>query len=171
MRWIGMKVIVSGGRYFSEVSLLWLTLDAIHSDRSISVLIEGASDDVTGPYVGADYWGRQWALSRYVAPVSVHADWKKFGRVAGPMRNAQMSKHDPELVIAFPGGKGTDDMVRKAKSANINPCIPFAYVEESGYSPPTLSRWEQSCCATGGVYTSRPFLKPSNGFLVIGGNQ
>lgn len=47
------------------------------------------------------------------------ADWKRFGRAAGVLRNTAMLADRPELVIAFPGGKGTADMVRKAKAAGL----------------------------------------------------
>jgi hypothetical protein len=48
------------------------------------------------------------------------ANWKKHGRAAGPMRNQQMlDEGKPDLVIAFPGGSGTADMVRRAKAAGV----------------------------------------------------
>lgn len=41
-------------------------------------------------------------------------------RSAGPKRNQRMlDKGKPDLVLAFPGGDGTADMVRKAKSAGV----------------------------------------------------
>ena len=48
--------------------------------------------------------------------VKVDADWAKYGPVAGPIRNQDMlDLHRPKMVIAFPGGKGTADMVKRAK--------------------------------------------------------
>lgn len=48
------------------------------------------------------------------------ADWSKDGRKAGPVRNSVMlSVGKPDLVIAFPGGRGTADMVRKAKAKGV----------------------------------------------------
>ena len=45
------------------------------------------------------------------------ADWDKFGRAAGPIRNAQMLREGkPDLVVAFPGGRGTANMVAQAKA-------------------------------------------------------
>lgn len=39
---------------------------------------------------------------------------------AGPIRNQQMlDDGKPDLVVAFPGGKGTADMVRRARVAGI----------------------------------------------------
>ena len=42
----------------------------------------------------------------------------KYGRAAGPIRNQKRLEEKPELVAAFPGGKGTADMVRKGKQAS-----------------------------------------------------
>lgn len=48
------------------------------------------------------------------------ADWEQCGRQAGPLRNARMlAEGRPDAVIAFPGGKGTADMVRKARAAGL----------------------------------------------------
>ena len=47
------------------------------------------------------------------------ADWKRHGRAAGPIRNGEMLKDRPDLVVAFPGGKGTANMVTQATNAGI----------------------------------------------------
>jgi len=114
------RVLVCGGRDFNDVPLIWKTLDAIQDQRGISRVIEGASDDVTGPYVGADYWAREWACSRDKSSSRFHADWKRHGKAAGPIRNTRMIEEGkPDLVIAFPGGKGTANMVAQARAAGI----------------------------------------------------
>jgi len=47
-------------------------------------------------------------------------EWKRYGPKAGPIRNKQMlDEGRPDLVVAFPGGNGTNDMVKKAKAAGI----------------------------------------------------
>ncbi len=115
-----MRVLVCGGRDFASVGFLWATLDRFHKLHGIRVLIDGASDDVTGPYVGADYWANQWALARDVDPIRFHADWTSQGRAAGPIRNQRMLvEGEPNALIAFKGGRGTADMMRKARAANL----------------------------------------------------
>jgi hypothetical protein len=48
------------------------------------------------------------------------AEWDKHGRAAGPIRNQQMlDDGKPDLVLAFAGGRGTDDMCRRAREAGI----------------------------------------------------
>jgi hypothetical protein len=110
------RLIVCGGRDFTDVLLLWRTLDKIPDVR---LVVDGASDDVTGEYVGADYWGHQWALARGIKAVRYHADWRRFGRGAGPIRNGQMLKSLPTLVVAFRGGIGTANMIKQARNAGV----------------------------------------------------
>lgn len=88
-------------------------------------MIKGASDDVTGPYRGADYWAHQWALARGKPTIRVHAEWQAKGRAAGPIRNQLMlDEHTPDALVAFPGGRGTADMVRRATAAGLKMWFP-----------------------------------------------
>jgi hypothetical protein len=115
-----MIVIVCGGRYLTDHKWIWNCLDTLHAENKFTKLIEGASDDITGPLLGADYWSHQWAISRNIEAIREHAFWKVNRRSAGPIRNALMiRKYNPDLVVKFPGGRGTEDMVRKAVAANI----------------------------------------------------
>lgn len=48
------------------------------------------------------------------------ANWKKFGKAAGPLRNVKMIEEGkPDVVIAFPGGHGTANMVALAEASGI----------------------------------------------------
>lgn len=49
----------------------------------------------------------------------VHANWEAFGAAAGPVRNRWMLDLEPDLVIAFPGGKGTKNMIEQAKKRGV----------------------------------------------------
>ncbi|MEM9912925.1 MAG: hypothetical protein AAF922_19365 [Pseudomonadota bacterium] len=42
------------------------------------------------------------------------------GRAAGPIRNKEMLDEGcPDLVVAFPGGRGTANMVKQAQAAGV----------------------------------------------------
>ncbi|CAH2910550.1 MAG: hypothetical protein CPSOU_1806 [uncultured Paraburkholderia sp.] len=107
-----MKVLVCGGRDYDDDLHVFSTLCAEHRETLISLIIEGGAD-------GADAWAQAWARAFGVQCQTVRADWQKHGRAAGPMRNAQMLTLKPDLVIAFPGGHGTANMVRQAKQAGV----------------------------------------------------
>lgn len=78
-----------------------------------SLIIEGGAR-------GADWLAMTWAVENKVKRLRFNADWKKHRDRAGPIRNRQMlTEGKPDLVVAFPGGRGTADMVRRAKAAGV----------------------------------------------------
>lgn len=91
---------------------MFAVLDAEHAKEPIECLIEGGAR-------GADTLARLWAQQRGIRVQTFPADWKQFGRSAGPRRNQQMIETKPDKVIAFPGGGGTADMVKRAKKARV----------------------------------------------------
>jgi hypothetical protein len=108
-----MRVLVCGGRDFSDTAFAYDTLDRLDRELGIDVVIEGhapGADRIAG------YWARRAGKEnrKYVAIWDVH------GRAAGPMRNQQMiDDGKPDVVIAFPGGSGTADMIRRAEAAGV----------------------------------------------------
>lgn len=110
-----MRVIVCGGRDFYDYELMCSILDRVHSERPIKHLWHGNA-------AGADTLAGIWAHRGGDKGISVHptpAQWKKHGKRAGPIRNQQMLGNGIDLVIAFPGGRGTADMVARARSAGV----------------------------------------------------
>jgi len=108
-----MRVLVCGGRDFTDAKLLHNVLDAIHAKTPITCVIHGNA-------WGADTLAGSWAALNKVALDIFVADWNKHRKSAGTMRNQLMlTVGKPDLVIAFPGGKGTADMVQRAKRANV----------------------------------------------------
>lgn len=110
-----MRVLVCGGRDYRDVQRVYAELDALHAAarHDCMVVIQGGAK-------GADQLARQWAVDRGVAFQNYPADWVKHGRAAGPIRNERMLLAGrPELVLAFPGGRGTADMVNRAKAAGV----------------------------------------------------
>ena len=109
-----MRVLVCGGRDFEPEYRLVAALSVLHGQYNFSVLIEGDAR-------GADRMAGAWADDNGVQKETYQADWKRFGRGAGYVRNRQMlDEGRPELVIAFPGGRGTRMMIELAKEAGIN---------------------------------------------------
>ena len=108
-----MKLLACGGRDYADEKGLYMVLDAWHRVSPVSLLIHGAAR-------GADSLAAKWANDRGVATLPFPADWAAHGKRAGPRRNEKMLREGkPEMVIAFPGGRGTAHMVRIAREAGV----------------------------------------------------
>lgn len=108
----GPRIIVCGGR-----ELEW----AEWSTTAHRVLDEIAPSLVAqGGATGADVLARDWARNSGTCLVTFEAPWSAHGKAAGPIRNGWMLEViKPDLVLAFPGGKGTADMIEKAERAGV----------------------------------------------------
>lgn len=120
-----MRILVCGGREYGfddpvgkSNFVRMMLLKVLHWGRGQELPM-----DVTiihGDATGADTLGglaAQWfGWKCEVYP----ADWEKHGKAAGPIRNKQMlDEGKPDLVVAFPGGKGTANMVKQAREAGV----------------------------------------------------
>ncbi len=107
------RVLVCGGRDYKNVRRVNQVLTAFHDRAGIEVIIQGGAK-------GADELAFGWARANGVDEIQFDADWENQGSFAGPARNKRMIEEGkPDLVIAFPGGRGTADMIRKARKAGI----------------------------------------------------
>lgn len=108
-----MRVLVCGRRTYNERDVVWGFLDALHAKSGIAIILNGGAR-------GADRLAMEWAIDHKVPHKSYLANWQVYGHAAGPIRNQRMlNEGKPDLVVAFPGGKGTRDMVRKATAAGV----------------------------------------------------
>lgn len=75
---------------------------------------------ISGCAKGADDLGEDWAVVNWAGLERYPADWDTHGKKAGILRNIQMLEEGkPDLVVAFPGGRGTDHMINIAKKAGV----------------------------------------------------
>lgn len=110
-----MRVLVCGGRHFSDKVWLNRSLDELHREKPITLLICGGA---TGADAHAEAWAKRNEIAHYVVP----AKWKtgKRGNGEGPIRNQRMiDEGKPDLLVAFPGNDGTADMVNRAMNAKV----------------------------------------------------
>lgn len=117
------RVLICGSRTWTDRKLM----AQVMGDLPVgTVIIYGAhwagADAIAGEL--ADYYG----LRKLLFP----AQWNRFGRLAGPLRNsAMLTQGKPDVVYAFRCmGKsdGTDDMVEKALKAGV----PVVRIWETG---------------------------------------
>lgn len=109
-----MKWLVCGGRDFTGHAVFLRAMTKLVQERGMpTTIIEGGSK-------GADRMARRWAEHNGLRVHTFVARWGKEGPAAGPIRNQSMlDEGRPDLVVAFPGGAGTLDMVAKAKAAGV----------------------------------------------------
>jgi predicted Rossmann-fold nucleotide-binding protein len=115
------RVLVCGGRDYDNRERLFRVLDQALQ----AVTMAGKSFTlIHGGCRGADSLAHVWATERKITleggNVRVyHANWERDKKAAGPIRNKLMLTENPHAVIAFPGGKGTANMVNISKKAGI----------------------------------------------------
>lgn len=109
-----MKVLVCGDGNWNDFDIIRQELSNFNSD---TIIIHGAAK-------GAD------SISGYIADElgfeikTYPAEWNKYGKAAGPIRNKKMLDERPDLVLAFhsniQSSKGTKHMIKIAKNAGVN---------------------------------------------------
>lgn len=104
--------IVCGGRDVTPTLAELVELHEILEANDITTVRTGGAkgvDDAVHEFIQG-IWERQ----------RMPADWKAHGRYAGPKRNqAMIDAGDVVLVIAWPGGRGTENMRSLAQRARI----------------------------------------------------
>lgn len=111
-----MRLLVCGGRYYANKKRVAEELEKwIRPGDLQSIVIHGGA-------AGADTLAAVWCQQNGVHAARVDAlwDWTRPVKAAGPRRNTVMLLLEPELVLAFPGGGGTADMVIQAERAGLD---------------------------------------------------
>lgn len=107
-----MQIIVTGGRDYTDWRAVNRVLDTLNPDRVI------VGDCPTG----VDKYVLQWVRKGKVDYMVYRAKWGRHGRAAGPIRNHKMVDDNAiitDLVIAFPGGNGTEDCKCYARNKGL----------------------------------------------------
>ena len=112
-----LRLLVCGDRNWTDVESIAQQIRVMHPD----VIIEGEAR-------GADSIARGYAKGAGIPVLSFPAQWGKYGKSAGPIRNQQMlDAGNPNRVIAFhhniAKSKGTKDMVERARKAGIETMV------------------------------------------------
>lgn len=113
------RVIIAGGRDFSDYRLLERTVDGFLSGRGgeeIAILC--------GKARGADALGERYARSRGYRLQYYPADWERYGRAAGCIRNQEMAQNADALVAFWDGmSRGTGHMIGAARRRRLTVLI------------------------------------------------
>jgi hypothetical protein len=105
-----MRIIVCGGRNYKDAARIYLTLEEYV--REEPTVVHGAAP-------GADSIAAREATVLELATEPRPAEWDRYGKAAGPIRNQAMVDSGADLLIAFGGGVGTADCIKRARKAGI----------------------------------------------------
>lgn len=107
------KVIVAGTRYFNNYDLMCKKLDYFLCNLEDIEIVSGTAR-------GADALGEQYANEHNLTIKQFPADWDKYGKRAGYLRNNQMADYANYLVAFWDGkSKGTSLMINLAKEKGL----------------------------------------------------
>ena len=108
------RIIIAGGRDFRNYDLLVETMNH---------LLSNISDDITvvcGKARGADTLGEQYAKEHGYSVRYFPADWDRYGKAAGYIRNTEMAKNADALVAFWDGvSLGTHHMIETANAHGL----------------------------------------------------
>lgn len=108
-----MKVIIAGSRGFNDYNKLKYEVDKIIGNKKDVTIISGRAR-------GADRLGERYAKERGIPVIYFPANWDRYGRSAGIIRNTEMAKH-ADVLIAFWDGesRGTRHMIQTAQKYGL----------------------------------------------------
>jgi hypothetical protein len=112
-----MRLLITGGRKFTDRGLMWSVLDRLHAEHHFTLLIHGDAR-------GADRLAGEWAGERGIPVLICPADRKRDGLAARPKRNRRILAENPDLVVAFSHDSESGHMTLVAEDAGVKVIYP-----------------------------------------------
>ena len=114
----GKTILICGDRNWTNASIMKKVMDKFVNEKDI--LVHGntrGADKMSG------FIGKEIGCEVKVFP----ANWDEHGRSAGPIRNREMLRQNPDIVIGFHNNieksKGTKDMLNISKKKGVETYI------------------------------------------------
>ena len=108
-----MRVIIAGSRNIVDYDQVLAAVN--NSDFYIKEVVSGAAR-------GVDALGERYALENSLPCMQFHADWDKFDKRAGSIRNSEMAKYADAAIVIWDGqSRGSANMIENMKRLN-KPC-------------------------------------------------
>lgn len=106
-----MKVIIAGSRQIIDYQIV---VDALINANFVVTQV------VSGTARGVDKLGEQWAIKNNIPIKRFPANWDRYGKSAGYIRNEQMAEYAEGLVAIWNGySKGTGHMIDLARKHKL----------------------------------------------------
>jgi len=110
-----MRVIIAGSRGITQPSLVLFAVRKAEIKYGITI-----TEVVSGHARGVDRLGERYAAERGIRIRVFEAQWKRFGRSAGHIRNRAMAEYADALIALWDGvSRGTSDMISRATERGL----------------------------------------------------
>jgi hypothetical protein len=113
-----LRILVTGGLYYRDRTEVFDTLDEIHAEQGIGVIIHDAAQALKGAGWLAEEWAdlRGVGVERYPVARRMDGPWPQ----AHVNRNTRMlDEAKPDGVVSFPGEMPHDDAATQAALAGL----------------------------------------------------
>jgi hypothetical protein len=108
-----MRLLICGGRDLDEDCAYFCLLSFGYGKPLATEIIHGGAR-------GADSAAGLYARTNGIVETVFEADWKRYGKAAGMIRNKKMlTSGQPDAILALSGGKGTANMMKIGREAGI----------------------------------------------------
>ncbi len=119
-----MRVIIAGGRDIFDMEAVATAI----AEAGFKI-----TEVVCGLARGVDTLGSEWAMNHGIPVTNFAADWQKFGKRAGTVRNALMGNYAEALIAVWDGkSRGTKHMIDYARMKNLKVHVHPYGVQPSG---------------------------------------
>lgn len=121
-----MKTIIAGSRTIKDINCVFRAV--ADSDFDVTCVVSGGAK-------GVDLLGEDYAMFFELPIHRFNADWDKYGKSAGYIRNKEMAEHADALIAIWDGkSKGTKHMIDIATKKGLK-----VYVHDCSPKPPVYS--------------------------------
>lgn len=107
-----IKLIVAGPRDYHDQEKVFRYIHMFQGKFGIDEIISGGAS-------GVDELAEEYAFLHQIPFKLFQADWEKYGKAAGPMRNRKMAKYANALLAFDKGTKGTQNMIDTARKYHL----------------------------------------------------
>ncbi len=113
-----MKVIIAGSRSITDYEIVYDAV--IQAAVRVGIGDEEMEEVVSGGAAGVDRLGERFAALHYIPVKRFKADWNRFGKRAGPLRNEEMATYADALIAVWDGkSRGTAHMIETARKKRL----------------------------------------------------
>jgi predicted Rossmann fold nucleotide-binding protein DprA/Smf involved in DNA uptake len=118
-----MKVIIAGGREINDYDLLLQAV--LNAGFDITAVVSGGAR-------GVDAMGERFAEETGLQLFKFPAEWDKYKRAAGPIRNRVMAEFGDALIAIWDGkSSGTKNMIDQAREHGLKVHVEMTYAVDT----------------------------------------